>query len=106
MNRYLVNFHVMMNDKKIEAIKDVRAATGMGLGDAKRFCETFIPNSMDSTGGFLIANGEQVARLTELDVNSRGAPIFGTTRRPTYAIVSIKRIEAPDAIDISSNSVY
>ena len=104
--RFLVEFHVMINGKKITAIKDVRSATGMGLAEAKNFCETFIPHSMDSHGGTLICSADQVARLTELDVNSRGINCFGHDAQPTYAIVKINRISPDNAIDISGNILH
>lgn len=100
--RYLLTLHVMVNNKKITAIKDVRGATGMGLAQAKNFCESFIPNTMDSYGGMLICNGEQVARLTELDINSRRAGL----NEPTYSITSIKRLEGHNALDITALTPY
>ena len=102
MRRYLVILHVMINGKKITAIKDIRSATGMGLAQAKEYCETYIQNSMDSYGGPLVCNAEQVARLTVLDVNSRGHFSIGADAQPSYAIESIKVLDDL-GIDISQN---
>jgi hypothetical protein len=101
MRKFLITLHVMVNDKKITAIKDVRSATGMGLGAAKTFCETYIMGTLDSCGGELIVNGEQVARLLALDISSRGRPAFGEASQPSYAITKIVEIAPPSAVDIS-----
>ena len=99
--RYLVNFHVMQNGKKITAIKDVRDATGMGLAQAKQFVEALIDGYLDSFGGDLICNAEQVARLLILDMNSRGIGIFGPDSQPSYSLQNIRKLDENNAIDIS-----
>ena len=104
MRKFLVQFHVMLNGKKIHAIRDVRRATGMGLADSKTFCETPIPDYVDSYGGNLICNGEQVARLLELDIDSRGQPSLEAFSIPGYAVKSCSEITIT-GLDISNNEL-
>ena len=99
MKKFLITLHIITNSKKITAIKDLRAATGMGLVQAKNFVETYIDGYVDSFGGQLICNGDQVAALYILDRNSYNESFHDDT--PSYSITAIKAL-ADGALDVSN----
>jgi hypothetical protein len=99
MRRYQIELRVNDNQKKITAIKELRDATGMGLGDAKTFVE-----KREDYGNIpyqtLIVNEMQLGRLAALEGRDyvEGSPYF------TFA-TTVKRLEDNSAIDISGNTL-
>jgi hypothetical protein len=94
MIRFHINLHITQNGKKISAIRDLRAATGMGLPESKTFVETQIQGYGDSFGGPLICNAEQAARIAVLHLRDFDL------NEPRFSIVNMKEI-TDGAIDIS-----
>lgn len=97
-DRYLVTLHVVVNNKKIEAIRELRGALGIGLVLAKSLVERPIGGYLDSMGGDLILNGAQVARLVALDHSCRNR---SGLMHPTYTMTKVERINSDTAIDFS-----
>ena len=98
MRRFIVHLNIVMADKKITCIKALRAATGMGLLEAKNFVENPISGYGDSFGGELIVNAEQLANLFMADKN--GVDGHFDFNHPTFNISSVKLI-SEKGIDIS-----
>lgn len=95
MRKFLITISIMLNDKKISAIKDLRGATGMGLSQSKEFCERQIPGIPGAFGGSLIVNGDQAARFLIL-ATSDYQPF-----QPRFMVEAIEEIK-DQAVDISN----
>ncbi len=103
MKRFLITLNIVTNGKKINAIKDLRSATGIGLGDSKFFVEQRLTPDiyLDSFGGDMIVNEQQLAALTVLhfappqSVNGYG------DRGPTFTITRCETIGGGGALDAS-----
>lgn len=94
-----INLHIVLNDKKISAIRELRRVTGMNIADAKTFVETLIDGFSDSFGGPLICNAEQAARIAELHINNANNG-WSVPTEPTFTITNMKEIVGR-GIDIS-----
>jgi hypothetical protein len=84
MRKYLVGVYSYDCGKKITAIKNVRAALGLGLPEAKNFVETG-----HNATTLVILNGDQVAKLTEVALTDSS----GCGDNPYLSIRSIKEIK-------------
>ena len=90
MRKFLVKFYTEDNGQKIEAIKNIRTALGIGLTEAKTLIE--VNNYKVAT---VILNGDQVAKLAGIAAN------FGGMNEPFLRIDSVE--EYKDAgIDFSA----
>ena len=94
MNRYLANVVVVLNDKKLTAIREFRLATGAGLAESKHFCETPHPQEPGCFGGTVILNATQVADLLALSQREY------VTTEPKFWIWDVKKIEH-NGLDLS-----
>lgn len=95
MARYLVDLAIVINDKKITAIKMLREATGCSLLDAKNFCETRHPTEFSSSGGLLVLNADQVADVMVT------ADLPYVTSQPRFMVMSIKKL-GEQGLDLSN----
>ena len=98
-DKYLVTLNIVVNDKKIEAIKEIRNSLGLGLAESKRLVEQRLPHYVDSFGGDLLCNADQVARLVALDHTCRNR---SGLMHPTYTMTRCQRLDADHPLDISN----
>jgi hypothetical protein len=102
MMRFYINLNITLNDRKIQAIKDLRQATGMGLLESKTFCETYLGTMYDDCyGGALICNAEQAAAIAALHFRKPSRDGMGQPNQPNFTIVDMKKIDH-NGLDISN----
>lgn len=93
MRKFLVGVYSLDEGKKITAIKNVRAALGIGLTEAKALVE-----AGQGAVTQVVLNGDQVAKLVEVSLGDS----TGFDGQPYLSIRSIKEINSstPDYSDI------